>query len=68
MRQDFAKSWFMNGAIYITDYKLFKDKMKIYDLNNCALYKMPIESSFDIDTAFDFEMCEFVIKKLKGKV
>ena len=68
MRQNFAKSWFMNGAIYISDYKLFTNKRKIYDLKNCVLYKMPIESSIDIDTEFDFEICEYIVRRIKEKL
>lgn len=66
-RQDFIKTLFMNGAIYITKYDFFKKKKKIYDLKNCVLYKMPIESSIDIDTPFDLEICEFIIRKMKEK-
>ena len=64
-RQDFKDAWFMNGAIYICDYDFFRENKKIYDLDNCFLYKMAIESSFDIDTAFDLEVCELVIRKMK---
>lgn len=64
-RQDFVKTWFMNGAIYITDYNFFIDKRQIYDLKDCVLYKMPIESSIDIDTEFDFDICEYVVRRIK---
>lgn len=61
-RQDFSKAWFMNGAIYITNYEYFKVKKKIYDLNSCVLYRMPIESSVDIDTIFDLEICKSIME------
>lgn len=66
-RQDFGEAWFMNGAIYISDYIYFKENKKIYDLKDCLLYKMPIESSVDIDTPFDLEVCNSIIMKIKEK-
>lgn len=66
-RQDFDQTFFMNGSIYITKYAFFKEKKKIYDLKSCVLYKMPIESSIDIDTPFDLELSEFVLRKMKER-
>ncbi len=65
-RQDFGEAWFMNGAIYITNYEFFRSRKKIYDLKDCILYKMPIESSVDIDTPFDLEICKSIIATIKG--
>lgn len=66
-RQDFEEAWFMNGSIYICEYNFFRINKKIYSLDNCLLYKMPIESSIDIDIPFDLEVCESVIRKIKNE-
>ena len=62
-RQDFPDAWFINGAIYITDYDFFSKSNLIYDLKRCTLYKMPIESSIDIDTPFDLKICSSLLEK-----
>tara|TARA_B100000401_G_C52497240_1_gene573299 strand:+ start:10 stop:690 length:681 start_codon:yes stop_codon:yes gene_type:complete len=59
-RQDFdLKSYFINGAIYITHKDLIKKK-KIYDLNNHQTYIMPKSKSFEVDDYEDIK----IIKKL----
>jgi CMP-N-acetylneuraminic acid synthetase len=62
-RQDFHPAYFMNGSIYITNFEYFMTENKIYDLGDCELYHMPMESSIDIDTQFDFDLCECVMKQ-----
>ncbi len=55
-RQDFHPTWFINGAVYITATDYFKRSKKVYDLNSCALYVMPSERAFDINTPFDLAL------------
>ena len=51
-----------NGAIYILDYWLLKNK-RTYYCDKTIPYIMSKESSVDIDTMEDFEYAEFLIKK-----
>lgn len=51
-----------NGAIYILDYKLLKEKRTYYDENTIA-YVMPEEISIDIDKLNDFQYVEYLMKQ-----
>ena len=61
-RQLNPKYYIPNGAIYILDYNLLKNKRTYYDDNTLA-YIMDKESSIDIDTVWDFEIAEYIMKK-----
>lgn len=50
-----------NGAIYILDYKLLKEKRTYYDENTVA-YVMSAEKSIDIDYELDFKIVDFLLK------
>jgi len=54
-----------NGAIYILDYKLVKEK-RTYYCDNTIAYVMKSEDSVDIDYPIDFEIAEFFMKKKSG--
>lgn len=60
-RQDFQKTYYPNGAIYIFKYNLIKQK-KYYSDKSFA-YIMPRNRSIDIDTIEDFEYAEFLMSK-----
>jgi CMP-N,N'-diacetyllegionaminic acid synthase len=66
-RQDFKAVKFINGSIYITKHDFLLKTGKIYALDNCVLYDMPINFSIDIDTRFDLMMCEAIMSHEKGK-
>ena len=55
-RQDFDEVWFINGALYLTKTDYFLAHKKVYDLNDCELYKMPPERAFDINTEWDLAL------------
>jgi CMP-N,N'-diacetyllegionaminic acid synthase len=55
-RQDFHETWFINGAIYITQTAFFNETRRIYDLNACALYVVPSDRAFDINTPLDLAL------------
>ena len=61
-RQDSSDSYHLNGAIYISQ---TKDLLKYQSFINSQTYAyvMPFERSIDIDTPFDLEQAEFMIKK-----
>ena len=64
-RQEYQGAyWFINGAIYIYDVKKFVQKK--LNLNGAQLYKMPIETSIDIDDPFDWALAEAAHKNAKG--
>jgi len=60
-RQDYQPSYYPNGAIFIFDVDLIKQK-KYYSQKSYA-YIMPKKRSVDIDTLQDFEYAEFLINK-----
>ena len=62
-RQEIRKSYFPNGAVFVFDYGLIKQK-KYYSDNSYA-YIMPRNRSTDVDTLEDFKYIEFLL--LEGK-
>jgi N-acylneuraminate cytidylyltransferase/CMP-N,N'-diacetyllegionaminic acid synthase len=63
-RQENRPSYFPNGAIYVFNYDLIKQK-KYYSEKTYA-YLMSREKSVDIDTVDDFDYAEYVINKMVG--
>lgn len=61
-RQKLEQYYRINGAIYITNTDKLTSGQNIY-INSYA-YVMDKERSVDIDTAFDFELAEFMMEKL----
>lgn len=61
-RQLNSKYYVPNGAIYILDYELLKNK-RTYYCRNTVGFEMSIEDSVDIDTIFDFKFAEMLIKE-----
>ncbi len=59
-RQDIKKSYYPNGAIFVFDYELIKQK-KYYSDKSYA-YIMPRFRSVDVDTIDDFKYIEFLMK------
>ena len=55
-----------NGAIYILDYRLLKDK-RTYYFEDTIGYLMDKRDSVDIDTMDDFLYAEFLMKEVGGK-
>ena len=61
-RQKREKYYVPNGAIYILDYDLLKEK-RTYYCDNTITYVMSSEDSVDIDTAMDFEIASVLMSK-----
>ncbi len=61
-RQKNEQYYIPNGAIYILDYNLLKEKRTYYS-NNTIMYHMKDEDSVDIDTLQDFKYAEFLLNK-----
>ncbi|MQP52067.1 MULTISPECIES: cytidylyltransferase domain-containing protein [unclassified Flavobacterium] len=60
-RQDCPKVWEFNGAIYIINIASLK-KNTIGEFKKVIKYEMDEFSSHDIDTLFDWDMAELIIK------
>lgn len=66
-RQEYSTQVYKrNGAIYLTKRDTLLDKNSVFG-SKIIPYVMPIERSVDIDTIFDFELAEFLIKKQISK-
>lgn len=61
-RQFAPKYYICNGAIYILNYALLKEK-KTYFCDNTVPYVMSANDSVDIDNIEDFEYAEYVMNK-----
>ncbi len=65
-RQDLAKHYQENGAIYLVNAsKIMDEKYNLY-LDNCRAYVMPRERSIDIDEKIDLIVFEAIIKNQKA--
>ena len=60
-RQEYEKTYYPNGAIFVFRYKLIKER-RYYSENSFA-YIMPKLRSVDIDAIEDFLWAEFLLKK-----
>lgn len=63
-RQDSAKFYQPNGAIYVTNYSHLMGSKKLIS-GKIKPYLMPEERSVDIDNLFQFHMAELLIKSKK---
>lgn len=59
-RQNDEKYYILNGAIYILDYSILKNK-RTYFTNNTVGYLMKQEDSIDIDTKMDLKMANYIL-------
>ena len=59
-RQDLLPAYVINGAIYIADCEWLK-KNQTFTAPETIAYKMPKESSLDIDTELDFKLCNYLL-------
>lgn len=62
-RQDAPPCYDMNASIYVWNRKTMMAGAAIFN-NDTRLYEMPAERSIDIDSELDFEIVEFLMKKL----
>jgi N-acylneuraminate cytidylyltransferase/CMP-N,N'-diacetyllegionaminic acid synthase len=61
-RQDLPKVYCLNGAIYVTKYKVLMEENKILGDNTRAII-MNQEDSVDIDTELDLKLAELILKE-----
>ena len=60
-RQDFKKSYYPNGAIYVFRFSVIKERK--YYTDKSYAYVMPRNRSVDIDYKDDFDYVEFLMKR-----
>jgi CMP-N,N'-diacetyllegionaminic acid synthase len=65
-RQEYKKVFAPNGSIYVLNPNLLIEK-KTYYFSKTFPYIMDREKSVDIDTLFDFQIAEFIMKKNNQK-
>lgn len=58
-RQDSPQYHILNGAVYVAEVPWLK-KNRSYFSNVTGAYPMPPERSLDIDSIFDFTICQFI--------
>jgi len=63
-RQQYRKSYYPNGAIYVFKYALLESKS--YYSDRSYAYVMPRQRSVDVDTIEDFDYAEFLLEREKG--
>ena len=63
-RQDIRDYYRINGAIYLSKVKFFKETRDIYR-KKCYAYIMDRKHSIDIDDEFDFELAEALLSVLR---
>lgn len=66
-RQNNARYYIPNGAIYILNYKLLKNERTYYSDNTIA-YIMERSKSIDIDTLEDFQYAEYLMGQYENKI
>lgn len=62
--QDLGDYFRLNGAIYCNSVRRLLNSNSPIFKSNCYAYVMPSQRSVDIDTKEDFELAEYLIKKL----
>ena len=60
-RQELEPMYIRNGVIYLTRSKTINKRS--FKGKKCLAYEMPTSRSLNIDTQFDFELCEWLIDK-----
>ena len=63
-RQDVPKVWELNGATYVINTKSLKNNT-LNKFEKVKKYEMDEISSHDIDTLYDWELAQFLEKKIK---
>ncbi|MGG3563597.1 acylneuraminate cytidylyltransferase family protein [Neobacillus rhizosphaerae] len=62
LRQELPSVYVLNGAVYVANIP-WLERHKTFLTSETISYIMPKNRSFDIDTEFDFLMCETIIDK-----
>ncbi len=63
LRQDLPPAYALNGAIYLATRDVVLQQHSFYAQNNTNGYVMPPERSLDIDSSWDFEVADLILRK-----
>lgn len=66
-RQHLESVYALNGAVYVVNVKVLCEQKRLLVPGNTLAYPMPHERSFDIDTLFDFRVCEILAGQMEDK-
>jgi len=66
-RQQSEPVYALNGAVYVVGIRALIEQEKLIFKNTTLAYSMPPERSMDIDTLFDFTLCELIAKRMEEK-
>lgn len=64
--QDYAKSYRLNGAVFISKIENMLQSKTFIPEKNCFGYVMPQERSQDIDSKLDFDFADFLLARTKN--
>ncbi len=59
-RQQLSRVYLLNGAVYVVETSVLLESEKFYFPGKTVAYPMSKENSLDIDTEYDFKLCEYV--------
>lgn len=65
-RQNLEKVYALNGAVYVVSIPVLLQHEKVFFPDQTLAYPMPSERSWDIDTEFDFLICELLAERMGG--
>ena len=65
-RQDLPKLYAPNGAVYVMNVHFLKNEKSLLAPGTVGVV-MPDRRSIDVDTEFDLEICDFLLRKELGK-
>ena len=63
-RQEFSKSFQINGAMYLADKNWIQKKQRLISKETIG-FEMPIERSVDIDTILDLKWAKFLFQEFR---
>lgn len=64
-RQQLDSVYALNGAVYVVDIPTLLKHEKLFFPDSTLAYSMPVEHSMDIDTPFDFTLCELIAQRVE---
>ena len=65
-RQDLEPVYALNGAIYLAKRSLLLEKQSFYGKVTYP-YVMPLERSIDVDTPWDLQLCDLMLREMYGR-
>lgn len=64
-RQQLEPAYALNGAVYVVRISALLQQKAMFDPKGTLAYAMPPERSIDIDSSFDFSLCELMAREME---